>query len=244
MNSLAAKDKKMAEIVAVNKENRRTQMIEALKSKVRDFELVVDVVKKELASKAQMSEEQVNKVIIDKTISGPKRFRPATREELENRILELERKKSGGSVAGGSSVAGDAKGILSPSSGVMKTSKSSVAVAKAPLPQLRTAKSMATTSNVGDLKEMAHLAHEVDSLRIALDAASSSIESLKEEVSRTRARNAELCALEEETDFHESQYQELQQRFDLLKEEMADATRKLAATMEGIYACYCNSSIT
>ena len=35
---------------------------------------------------------EVNNFIIGKTISGPKRFRPLIREELENRIIELEKK--------------------------------------------------------------------------------------------------------------------------------------------------------
>ena len=38
-----------------------------------------------------MTLEEVNEYIIRKTISGPKRFRPKTREEIELRVIELEK---------------------------------------------------------------------------------------------------------------------------------------------------------
>jgi len=44
--------------------------------------------------KVDMSEElkgYINDMIIKKTLSGPKRFRPLSREEMENKITELEK---------------------------------------------------------------------------------------------------------------------------------------------------------
>lgn len=50
------------------------------------------MLKEQLSVKAEMSIEDVNELIIRKTIGGPKRFRPLTREELENKVIDLERK--------------------------------------------------------------------------------------------------------------------------------------------------------
>jgi chromosome segregation ATPase len=66
-------------------------MIEAYKAKIKDLELVIDVLKAELVNKLNMSAQEVNQLILYKTISGPLRFRPLTREELENKITDLER---------------------------------------------------------------------------------------------------------------------------------------------------------
>ena len=44
--------------------------------------------------KTEMTEEiktYINDIIIKKTLSGPKRFRPLSREEMENKISELEK---------------------------------------------------------------------------------------------------------------------------------------------------------
>lgn len=50
--------------------------------------------KAELIQKAKdtMTMEDVNELVIKKTLDGPKRFRPKTREELQNELASLEKK--------------------------------------------------------------------------------------------------------------------------------------------------------
>jgi hypothetical protein len=74
--------------------------------------------------RCDMVPEEVNEWVIRKTISGPKRFRPLTREELENKVIDLEKKVAKGASGKGSSgsaagsaaasvVNGDAKSVVS-----------------------------------------------------------------------------------------------------------------------------------
>ena len=117
MQSLEGKDKEIAKLKVLGKDSRRTQMIQALRDKIRSMELVMDVIKVELGKsehpvKGKMSIEQVNDFVVEKTVGGPKRFRPLTREELENKVATLEKallikaakagdnKSTAGSVAG------------------------------------------------------------------------------------------------------------------------------------------------
>ena len=96
MQSIESKEKDIAKLKVLSKDSRRTQMIQALRDKIRSMELVMDVVKAELGksehpSRGKMSAEAVNEFVIEKTVAGPKRFRPLTREELENKITALEK---------------------------------------------------------------------------------------------------------------------------------------------------------
>ena len=68
-------------------------MIQALKNKIRDAEYVSEILKEELLkARDGGTMEEINALIIRKTLGGPKRFRPLSREELENKIIELEKK--------------------------------------------------------------------------------------------------------------------------------------------------------
>lgn len=98
MSSIDTKDKEIAKLKILGKDNRRTQMIQALRNKIRDQEFINDVLKEELAKAFNRdpdnnyTQADINEMIMRKTITGPKRFRPLTREELENQVFELEKK--------------------------------------------------------------------------------------------------------------------------------------------------------
>jgi hypothetical protein len=62
-----------------------------MRGKVREAELVADVLKGELCRTSSLSLEEVNELIMKKTLGGPKRFRPKIREELQNELSTLER---------------------------------------------------------------------------------------------------------------------------------------------------------
>ena len=76
------------QLQAASTKSARSKQIQGLKSRLRDCELKVDVLKEELAGTSMFDgspEERgmaVNELLIRKTIGGPKRFRPKTREEL------------------------------------------------------------------------------------------------------------------------------------------------------------------
>ena len=74
------------------KEHRRSSLIGGLRDKVREQELVADILKWELQRKGRMSSEEVNTFVIKRTLGGPKRFRPKSREELQNEQIGLEKK--------------------------------------------------------------------------------------------------------------------------------------------------------
>ena len=66
-------------------------MMQAMREKIREQELLSDVLKSELCVRAGWDDEEVNAFVIKKTCGGPKRFRPMIREELANRLAETER---------------------------------------------------------------------------------------------------------------------------------------------------------
>ena len=217
MVSIDTKDKEIAKLKVLGKDNRRTQMIQALRNKLREQELVTDVIKQELSQKADLSTDEVNGLIIRKTLGGPKRFRPLTREELENQITDLEKKmaKQTGSVvakttgpSGGNSVSGSqanrsVAGARSSSAsqapsrggrGAGTTASNNRELAAAQ--QLLMIGGSTSGNNDMDLNTLAKLGEEVHNLRILLDAKDGTIEQQKEDISRLRARNSELRMIE------------------------------------------------
>ena len=77
---------------AQSKEHRRSSLITGLRDKFRESELVVDILKTELTIKTGMGVSEVNEFIVKRSLGGPKRFRPKSREELQNELIEVEKK--------------------------------------------------------------------------------------------------------------------------------------------------------
>ncbi|CBN77511.1 conserved unknown protein [Ectocarpus siliculosus] len=92
MRSVAELKKRLALATAQGKDHRRSAMIRAMRTRLREQDLVVDVIKEELGLKTGMGKEETNDWVIRKTVGGPLRFRPKTREELQNELYRLERK--------------------------------------------------------------------------------------------------------------------------------------------------------
>lgn len=197
MTSIDAKDKELAKLKVLGKDNRRTQMIQALRNKLRDQELVSDVTKEELSRRNDMTADEVNAYIMRKTLGGPKRFRPLSREELETKISELERKLKR---------AGDGPSRSSASLANNVTTSSNVSFSRVTNENSRSASD--------DLSTMAMLTDELLNLRTTLDSKDATIEQQKEDVSRLRARNSELRVTDEEMDFQDRNYRELKTAYD------------------------------
>jgi hypothetical protein len=218
MSSIDAKDKKIAELKILGKDNRRTQMIQALKNKIRDQELVNDVIKEELQRKADMSLQETNDLIIRKTLGGPKRFRPLTREELENKITDLEKKatkKTNSNFL--EETKNDSNNNTSHQSQPKTTTKTN---------------NESKGSGSDGFPNMLHLLDEIDNLKMALAAQEGVVDAQREEVVRLRARNAELISSEEEIAYHAHQSAELKSYNEGLVESLEDTTRRLAESLE------------
>lgn len=85
LKSIGGLREEVKRVKAESKEHRRSQLIQSLRDKLREQELAVDVLKEALVERA-MSEAQVNELVLLRTLGGPKRFRPKTREELQNEL--------------------------------------------------------------------------------------------------------------------------------------------------------------
>jgi hypothetical protein len=225
MISIDTKDKEIAKLKILGKANRQAEMIQALKKKIRDQEMINDVIKEELAKPRELglTLEEVNEIIMRKTLGGPKRFRPLTREELENKIVDLEKKLEKST---------NRKNVPAALSGASsqenkQESKSTPQISK---PSIR-----ASGTDVGseDSTKLAPLVEEIQRLKMAINAKDGLLDLQREDVVRLRARNAELVSVEEEVDYLERQNVDLKGYNEKIEGFLEDATRKLAEALEG-----------
>ena len=105
-----SKDREIKKLQIMQKPNRTAEMVQILKEKIKEHEYVNRICKEEWLKlwleKAREEDTEkpketlkkdleikINKAILRKTVDGgPKRFRPLTREEMENKYHELEKK--------------------------------------------------------------------------------------------------------------------------------------------------------
>lgn len=95
MKSINQLQEQLQALRAQDKEHRRSALIQGLRKSLREQELVVDVLKQTLAEKLpefRGSRARVNEFVVEKSVGGPLRFRPKTREELENELEQLDSK--------------------------------------------------------------------------------------------------------------------------------------------------------
>lgn len=92
MKSIAALRDEVARMKAESKEHRRSELIRSLRDKLREQELAVDVLKEAYVEASGSSDAQANELVILRTLGGPKRFRPKSREELQNELAAAERR--------------------------------------------------------------------------------------------------------------------------------------------------------
>ncbi|GAB9473772.1 hypothetical protein Gpo141_00010919 [Globisporangium polare] len=95
MKSINQLQEQLQSLRAQDKEHRRSALIQSLRKNMREQELIIDVLKQTLAEKLpefKDSRALVNDFVIKKTVGGPLRFRPKTREELEQEMDQLNEK--------------------------------------------------------------------------------------------------------------------------------------------------------
>lgn len=88
MNSIHMLKQHLAVAKAASREHRRSALIQQLKAAIKDQQNVVDVLREALTDRG-MEATQVDELIIKKTLGGPKRFRPKTREEMALELVEM-----------------------------------------------------------------------------------------------------------------------------------------------------------
>ena len=97
MNSIDALKQQVADYKAQSTTHRQNAQIRALKDALRSQELAVDVLKGELLKERNALGKatdavQMDEWLIQRTVGGPKRFRPRTREELQVEIDRLQKR--------------------------------------------------------------------------------------------------------------------------------------------------------
>lgn len=247
MSSLDNKEREIAKLNILNKDNRRSQMIQALKNKIRDLELINDYMKEELVKKSDgLSLEEINKMIIRKTLSGPKRFRPLTREELENKIYELEKKlnKKGGGNNNGNYHSGGGDNMYQEQEQKMKGDmydsqlKSPNNTNARPRDDEKgappTSTALTTSNNPNEFFDEFSLFDEVQSLRTKLTAKDHTINNLKDEINRLKSSNIELSTIKEDMESLEKQCEELKEYNHSLSDIYDETMEKLANTLESM----------
>lgn len=254
MTSIDAKDREIAKLKILGKDNRRAQMIQELRKKIRVHEVINDLLKEELQRRVEMSTEESNALIIRKTLAGPKRFRPLSREELENKIIELEKKVSKKPPVGGSSVHNgndtsmmdaDAKTDGRPSTAQSRQSQLGTAEGKdLDNMSFTGGQGSGPGSNKGgggggggggsaeDYGKLMTLIEEIDDLKRTLAAKENVLDLQREEIVRLKSRNAQLISVEEDIEFNERKYRDIQSENDALNSSLQDTTRKLAEALE------------
>jgi myosin heavy subunit len=231
MSSIDAKDKEIAKLKILGKDNRRAQMIQELRKKIRTHETINDILKEELQKRTETTIEDANNLVIRKTLAGPKRFRPLSREELENKIIELEKavSKKPKDVAGTAAMAQSASANRISSS---NDAKSEFSAQPKKSTGAAVSNEMTSGEKVDDVGKFVSLVDEVDDLRRAVRSKDAVIDAQKEEVIRLRSRNAQLVVVEEEAEYQERQHSELKTYNDSLLGSLEDTTRKLAEALE------------
>ena len=93
MRSISTQQAEIKDLKNQSREHRRSQLIQDLRKQVREQELAVDVLKEALVEgpRGALSHDAVNELVILRTLGGPKRFRPQTREELQREVAALKR---------------------------------------------------------------------------------------------------------------------------------------------------------
>lgn len=236
MGTIDGKDKEIAKLKILSKDNRRTQLIHALRNKIKDLELINDIIKEELTRKSEMVTDEVNKLIIRKTLGGPKRFRPLSREELENKILDFERRipSSNGSNTVSRKQADTSTNAEAKPERFFSESKTNSRNGIADSKSNAVDEAKQYSNSLPTLIDSAALIDEVQNLRNQLATKEQQVGAQRDEIVRLRARNAELISLEEDMEFFEKDIKDTKDKNEELIRHAEQVTRQLVAANETV----------
>lgn len=238
MKSISALREKVQQLTAESKDHRRSGQIQQLKGKVREAELVSDVLKAELRDRVGMTADEVSEFVVRKTVGGPKRFRPKTREELELQVSTLEKRvaslQSKLSRSGGAS---GARGSARRGSSSSRGARSAGKVAEEDSPA--SARSTGETGSAVAVVAGAHasaLNDKVESLTIELAAKKRAMEDLTTEVEALSSENRRLRAFEDKARRLASKHAQAKEALASLQQENLDVAREREAAAEDLRA--------
>ena len=263
MGSIDVLQKEVTRLKVLGKDSRRAQMVQALRNKMREYDFVVDFLKAKLEEPYELiisklhkvgqvvkvgglPREEINELIIRKTTGGPKRFRPLTREELENQIVEYKRhtKADSGKIDKASQRVhmmedqgrADEERQLkeaglsgtAPGKGLRRSGSSGDAKRELYLGRIGT--------NAGrdeeSAAEIAQLSEEVKQLTLKVDVKDHTLATFRDEVTRLRARNAELMATAEKVTQKERKQGDLESLYEDACRKLEESTTSLAQARE------------
>jgi len=220
MNSIDVKDREIAKYKILDKAGPQAKVIQELKKKVRTQETINDILKKELTKVSDKTEEQINEDIIRITLAGPERFRPLSREELENKIVELERKVNKKLVSSNNNSSNSNINNQSESRNDFKGGD-----AKDDAQPKRIVKEN-SVSKLDEIGRFVDLVETIDGLRRTVSAKNHIIDAQKDEIMKLKSRNAQLVVSEERLEDQGEQLSKwLQERARLLSDIEAKTKR-------------------
>jgi myosin heavy subunit len=162
----------------------------------------------------------VNDLVIRKTCGGPKRFRPKTREELQNQLAAAERKlaRAHARLKEGEGASGKRRGTGVTNETILQAEAMLAAASKHSQPEQD---SMSTTV---DMREHAQVVDELEELRVAVRSRDAAMQLQLEEVDRLTSECRRLRACEEKLAEKERRSRELKRRYAEGEERLAQST--------------------
>ncbi|GMI09596.1 hypothetical protein TrLO_g6555 [Triparma laevis f. longispina] len=204
MKSVNSLKSQISIMKAQSKEHRRSSLITGLRDKFRESELVVDILKTELTIKTGMGVSEVNEFIVKRSLGGPKRFRPKSREELQNELIEVEKKYR--------RVCEKNKLI---SAGGENLGRGNVKF-KSEIPPPSPAESSPVYGREGGGEvlqgQVSELLDEIESLKVSLNSRDTNLTAQMQEMDRLRSENRELRRIEERLAHKERKHRDLKER--------------------------------
>jgi len=236
MGSIDVLQKENTRLKVLGKDSRRAQMVQALRNKMREYDLIVDVLKEELKKTGEMNMDEVNDLVIRKTCGGPKRFRPLTREELEKKVSDYEKKlkriAEGKSSGGNENANGNGNGmgnhskVISSSRGELGRPTSQMSLNLDKLAMTGPQESATATTKVAMLGE------DNKNLKKSLELKENIVVGLREEIQRLRLRNAELMAKAEDVAHKEKKIADLEDAYTTIQQRLQDTACQLEESRE------------
>ena len=88
MKTINTQKTEIEKLKRATKEAKMAKKVQSQARKLKEMEATVDVCKEKMVDGGQFStQEQVNDFLLKKTCGAPLRFRPKTREKLQNEVL-------------------------------------------------------------------------------------------------------------------------------------------------------------
>ncbi|CAM9783939.1 unnamed protein product [Scytosiphon promiscuus] len=227
MRSVAELKKRLALATAQGKDHRRSAMIRAMRTRLREQALVIDVVKEEMGLKAGVGKEEINDWVIRKTVGGPLRFRPKTREELQNELYRLEKKHrqaldklKARSRTGRDNYEGDGRDA--------KENRSHPELAS----QVAGADLQKEDARTTELMRLSDALEEVDALRVSVRSRDSALQTQAEEIDQLQLELRELGGIQERLERNERRVRDLKSKNARLAEQHTSLLEDFEACQE------------